>query len=64
MKLVFEVHIPYPQTLVYFVEANSPDEAIEIAYTPGVVESHSIGGCIAKPVAYPMPDHKPLGNPQ
>lgn len=58
MKKVFEVHIPYPQTLVYFIEAETSEQAIEIAKTAGIVEDHSIGGMAQEEKAFIREDFK------
>lgn len=58
MKKVYTVYIPFPQTLVYSVEACSPEEAIEIAQRIGIVENSTIGGMIDEPKAVLNQDEK------
>lgn len=57
-KKVYTVYIPYPQTLVYSVEATSPEQAIEIAQEIGRIENCSMGGMADKPYAIESTDEK------
>lgn len=46
----FEVFLPYPQTLVYIIEAETAEQALEKAETPGAIENHSLGGLMVREV--------------
>lgn len=58
MNKVYTVYIPYPQTLVFSVEAESPEQAIEIAQQVGSIENSSISGMVDKPIAVLSKDEK------